>query len=225
MRGIRIIVAVLVAACMSFMSPVSATAAPTDDYSQVVAALTQYGVPAATQNQLVHKLQQGVLWDSLKGGKPASVRQSTQSGYTTTVSTYPDGSIVVSTVSAPSVPTQGASSSQTVTPQSVSGCSYSGGSYWYSYTGCLASITVILASMTYHFDYQGSYSTSTITNYYGLATSYNIPGGTVSGKQLYSVSSTMVRGAADYSSPATGTTTTCLTTWVTGVTTHSDGSC
>ncbi len=85
-------------------------------------------------------------------------------------------------------------------------------------------MSILLAHLGYNFDYQGAGSTSAITRYYGLNYNFLAPGAEVTNAKIYRVSSTRVRGRADFKT-AVSIVTVCTTTTVSGRRAMTDGTC
>lgn len=175
-------------------SPHAPTAGIPAEYDALVSFWEQNHVPKAKQKQLFATLEAGGTWDSMEGGSAnlVSTHTSKQDGMKVTKYTYKDGSIRVDAVDIPIT----SSSDGGITPQSVTKCSYSGGSYWYSYTDCKAMSSVGIASLWFYFDYSGSYSSSSINKYYDIGCS--VLAGTCSHRHFTKISSRNVRALADF---------------------------
>jgi hypothetical protein len=167
-----------------------------DQKAQYTAIWDQWGVLKKTQSQLLAKLSAGQAWDSLKGGVAKSARTVNQSGKTVTVLTYGDGSIVISTIDNPSL---APSSSGGITPNSIGYCTITGGSYWYDYENCAATINHVIYGMEFYFSYQGGGSSSSITNYYGPAGWVTM--GSLGGGSIAKTSSTSIRAFQNFNTP------------------------
>ncbi|WP_223585974.1 hypothetical protein [Microbacterium sp. OVT16B] len=78
------------------------TAADEDAYgtseAAMVAVWTEYDVPAATQDQLLAKLDQGTPLDSMLGLAPVSQEEHSEGAKQVTVSRFSDGSVAVSSI-------------------------------------------------------------------------------------------------------------------------------
>lgn len=204
----RSIWSVLLAAVLALTLTTPAVASPAHpqdsvDYGPLFEFWDRYGVDQATQTRLFAELQAGEMWDVLvEGSEPVSTETSTTNGVTTTLYTYADGSIAVTTVDNPGA---NAGRGGGASPASVTKCSYSGGSYWYSYTDCQAKEGIGIIEMWFYFDYSGSYGTSSITDYWGA--SATCTGCSVSNKTLRKKSSTRIDYTMDVSIPIAGQTT------------------
>ncbi|RPF28212.1 hypothetical protein [Georgenia muralis] len=96
------------------------------------AFMTEFGVPADTQDELLASLKEGDLGlanDPDAG--PVSVETEVRDGSTFEISRYFDGSIEVTEREIPTAAEPGV-----ITPYAVTGCSVSGGSGYSNYTGC-----------------------------------------------------------------------------------------
>lgn len=60
---------------------------------EVRAALSAVAVDADTQDALVQKIEDGVLWDSMTGDAPVDVETEVRDGYTVTTEHFADGSV------------------------------------------------------------------------------------------------------------------------------------
>lgn len=205
----RLVVSLALAGVFALGGTPNALAAPTDppspqdstsatseipaEYAPLLAFWEANQVPAATQQRLFATLKAGGKWDSMVGGSSRIVSTQTrkENGHQLTTYTYKDGSVRVDTVDVP-VPNSTAGG---VTTQSVGGCTYEGGSYWYNYTDCKASSGIGVATLWFYFDYSGSYSSSSINKYYDIGCT--VIAGTCSDKHFTKISSTNVRALAD----------------------------
>ncbi len=107
--------------------PAQAATAETPDWSEATKFWTEYGVDAAIQASLLDNLESGIFPDSMTGGEVVSTYEVITDEATSTVATYEDGSIFVTSTETPVEGTAG---------RGVSGCtvsSYTGVTY---YTGC-----------------------------------------------------------------------------------------
>lgn len=99
-------------------APVSATTAEEEAFaeltSSLTAHLTEYDVPAATQDALIAKLRGGELPDSWGGVAPLSTNTSEVDGADVKVERFPDGSVTVTKVELPTP--------EGVASRGVSGC-------------------------------------------------------------------------------------------------------
>lgn len=221
----RLLRALLAAAIVTtaLIAPLpSAHADTSTDLAAMTATWTQYGVPAKTQRALIAKYQAGKLWDSMTSAAPVKSKKTVSGTDQVVVNTFADGSITIITVSSAPDPSSGTGG---VTPQaSISSCSYSGGSYWYSYTGCKTEANWVIYGLSFRFSYSGSYSTSSITNYYGASSWVIAPGGSVSNKYYYAPSSTQIWMFADVNW-ALGSATACMGARVSGPSAYGVENC
>lgn len=109
---------------------------------QLLDFFNTYGVKPEVQEELLLKLQNGEMWDSLGGAAPISEKQLPSGEI---LSTYPDGSIAVfSYFDGQQVTLPFASLGRLVSPQPVSDCAFSG-----SYNGNVSNTRVIRYSDTH----------------------------------------------------------------------------
>lgn len=126
-----------------------------DNASQLAAFFDRYGVPMATQEYLLDKLERGVPWDSLSEGvEPVSTDSRTVGGMDEMIHTYGDGSIGVTSVEAPGeTPEQG-----TITPMAgISGCTATSSGVTRYRKNCTVKHAAGLITMSFTADYQWSY--------------------------------------------------------------------
>lgn len=119
---------------------------------QLLDFFNTYGVKPEVQEELLLKLQNGEMWDSLGGAAPISEKQLPSGEI---LLTYPDGSIAVfSYFDGQQVTLPFASLGRLVSPQPVSDCAFSG-----SYNGNVSNTRVIRYSdthVTYYADYKAN---------------------------------------------------------------------
>jgi hypothetical protein len=124
-----------------------------DQVAQLRSLLAENGVDAATSEALVAKMQRGELWDSFRPDvAPVSEVTTLDGQYTVTRSVYPDGSVVISTVSRP---TDGGTIQGGATPEGVTGCqlTYVPG-YAAYYKNCKADVNLVAIRMGFYFDFE-----------------------------------------------------------------------
>lgn len=118
----------------------------------------EYNVPQDAQDTLLGALDRGELWDAMSGVDPVDVKTRHLATESETVSRYPDGSIVVSTVSAPSDPF---AEPLGITPLSVGDCQSSQiGSGYANRYDCKAVSQSGIVTMGFYISYtlvQGGY--------------------------------------------------------------------
>ncbi|MER7521346.1 MULTISPECIES: hypothetical protein [unclassified Streptomyces] len=104
-----------------------------EDIASLKEFLTSYNVDETTQDQLITKLKNGEVWDSIKQGQEPvnTVEKTTEENGVETISTFKDGSIAVTTLEPTIVeftekaPTTGGFSTFAVSPGTVtSGSGY-----------------------------------------------------------------------------------------------------
>lgn len=101
-----------------------------DDIAASRAFMTEYGVPESVQDELIAlTLAGGLPLSDVEGAVPESVERVESSSSSVDVSRYADGSISVVEVEKPAA-------SSGITPFGISGCSFSSGSGYASYTNC-----------------------------------------------------------------------------------------
>jgi len=72
---------------------------PSEDVQSLKEFLSAYNVEETTQKNLIDKLERGEIWDSITGQEPVSTYEITkENDAVETISTFADGSIVVSTI-------------------------------------------------------------------------------------------------------------------------------
>lgn len=114
--------------------------------------LSTYGVQQETADVLVAKLDAGVPWESMSGGKPIRTDDVVIAGEVSQLSTYGDGSIAVSTIG--NGTPQAAQIGSNV--RGVADCKRGVGSnYHQEYTGCYANVDLVIIQMGFSFDYTG----------------------------------------------------------------------
>lgn len=147
-----------------------------------------YAVPLSVQDSLLLKLKNGEKWDSfIEGVEPIRTDIQEKGNVNTTVSTYPDGSLSVSTADKAN--------------NSLSrawGCRYnyvnSTTSKW---TGCNVNVNLGIIKQGFMLDFEKKGNTSRITRYFGHY--WEFYGGSLTNHRLVPYSSTRVRYNADLS--------------------------
>lgn len=166
--------------------------------AELAAALSHYDVPQSSQNDLIQKFHDGVMWDSIKeGSNPVSSETHFDGSMKVTVERYPDGSVAVSSVTIPAVTTITPTSNSTgVTPLDVSGCQVaSSNHYVVKYVQCYGEVDLVFASMGFSFDYtSASGSQGVFDNYYGMQ--HFVVGSCISNEHFVEVSTHYVQYAA-----------------------------
>lgn len=150
--------------------------------------LIDNGVDPKTTDTLIKNLEQGIIWDSLKGTPPVS----SYTNHNGTVYTYPDGSISLFSIY-PEKTTDG----KFVSPLAVSNCQVTShsthGTYW---KNCIASWNYGLYSIRFTFDYENvRYSGSRITGYRDVQ--YHIIGGAITNTRFIRDAQNKIRLVAD----------------------------
>lgn len=111
---------------------------PDSSRIEVSSLMTKYSVDPLIQESLWEKLESNQLWDSFGGVEPVSEVPFENSSETGTVSTYPDGSISVSSVEKQSFG-QFAMQTSGIMPMAITGCTVSSFSGGAQYSNCSAS--------------------------------------------------------------------------------------
>lgn len=145
-------------------------------YTEIDSELAQYGVPRATREILIQKLENGQDWDSVSGAAPVHVEteKNAATREIITVDHFADGSIAVSTTSdleAVKRAAEAAASSSTpiITPRAITGCSFTSNSYGGYWKGCKAERNWITMALGFHFDYSNLKDRGArIDNQYGI---------------------------------------------------------
>lgn len=136
------------------------------------AFMTEFGVPANTQEELLAALKEGDMGlANSPDARPVSVETEARDGSTFEISTYADGSIAVIEREIPVVVKPG-----TVTPYAVTGCSVSSGSGYSNYTGCKIHYRTHVFSYGFYANFtlvQGLYNDQ-ITRAYGQFQEYAV---------------------------------------------------
>lgn len=178
---------------LSVPQTASATESPYDT-PEVRAFFTEYGVDAATQDELVASMASGDLIDALKSGEePVSSTTQVRDGFEETVLTYADGSVGVTALEVPQpAPTSG------VSARAISGCTVHSGAGWASSTNCKVSHSAAYASLSFYANYQQTSSGGSISNIRNGEISATF--GSVSDKSLK-----LIRANSTSSQPAVAT--------------------
>lgn len=132
----KILTCLVAGTLLSLGSIQPAQAAPGGDRSELTAWFDQYGVSKQVQNRLHAKVLRGQVLDSMKHDvAPVIEVERATADFTTTIATYPDGSISVSEKEQP----QDAlvAGPEVISPMSISGCTTSSGSGYSSRSNCL----------------------------------------------------------------------------------------
>lgn len=151
------------------------------DEAQMRETWDTYDVSPDTQDYLLSELEAGRLWDSLNGVEAVSISTTMTPAGELTLSTYPDGSVVATTVEQP-VPAS--TDDSAITPMaSVTGCKTISSSSRHIKRQCTISTNVVLASATYLVTYQAVQGgNSTITSHSNIVT--ECYGGSCSSKSM-----------------------------------------
>lgn len=171
--------------------------------AQVRSFFNEYDVAVKDQDSLLASYESGNLWLSMtEGAKPVDVRTEKKDGVRSTVSTYADGSVAVSSTSIPKdVPT---SASASAAPLSVTGCSSSGGgTRVVTYSNCLAKVDNGVVMMSFRFTWRLYVeSSASITSFDPSSRDHRCIGCILSDHRVYRISSTDVRYSASITLPA-----------------------
>ncbi|WP_421083279.1 hypothetical protein [Rothia nasimurium] len=161
---------------------------------QILDFFNTYGVQPEVQEELLLKLQNGEIWDSLGGVAPISEKQLPSGEI---LSTFPDGSIAVfSYFDGQQATLPSASLGRLVSPQSVSDCAFSGSHYAMYWKNCKAVWSYGYANFTLRFNYEHTQGGWRISHYWeDMFRSYN---GNVSNTRVIRYSDTHVTYYADY---------------------------
>lgn len=124
---VGIVAAVLMA---GVFAAVPAQAAEPAGYQEVRSFWDQYGVDSDTQSKLLDKLEAGQAWDNV-AGTAVSSRVTSSRTADTTIKTFKDGSITVTTQEK-AAPSKGGATIQA----DKQGCTYSSGSGYSRASGC-----------------------------------------------------------------------------------------
>lgn len=116
--------------------PATAPPLTSGEEQSVRAFLTQYAVPAATQDALIAEIQAGGAWDSMDPAAVPTARRTTSAGGTLqTVATFADGSVLVTDAPAPKPTRPGG-----IAPMNFGQCVVvSSSSYHVTYENCFVS--------------------------------------------------------------------------------------
>ncbi|MDI1344179.1 MAG: hypothetical protein PSV22_08795, partial [Pseudolabrys sp.] len=130
---------------LSLPSPAQAD----DDWDQVRQSLLQLGVVEDRVEPLIHKIQDGLPLDSFGGVPAVAVEHFDSGGFSSTRSTYPDGSV---SLLRSELPTEAGSTAEAV--RSISGCSVTGPAYVRTYSNCTIDAWVGLYVFSFRADYR-----------------------------------------------------------------------
>lgn len=163
-------------------------------------------IPADTQEKLLEKLNNGELWDSMKGSEAISAEEVNEHGFSKTIYRFEDGSAVITSVQNP-LQTINAN---TDLQNGVSECQVASSSHYHiSHYDCLAKVSMGVASLSFRFDRTtGSGAQATLDGYRSPA--HFIVGGSITNGRFQKVSNHQVRYYVEYVSesnelPAQGT--------------------
>jgi hypothetical protein len=146
----RTLIAIATGLALTLGAASSAVADVPDPYEEARAFWTSHGVPAEVQDTLVDELSTTGAIDAIRHGvDPVSVETLDESDATVTVSTFPDGSISVTSVEKPVVVPPG----QITTQASIAGCTAQGGSGYVNYTGCVVSADAAIFKIAFKASY------------------------------------------------------------------------
>ncbi|AMA00109.1 hypothetical protein [Corynebacterium glutamicum] len=167
--------------------------AVTDEYEAELSQFwNDYGVSESQQTDLLEKLEQGDVWDSFKeSSHPVSSESHEDNESITTIDRFQDGSISVSTISAPTAPNGG------ISAQSVRDCRVvSDVNATQQQQGCHAQVNLGIISMGFYFDKITSPGQlGRVTNFYGEHN--HVIGGAFSNHRLQKFNNQTVRYSAD----------------------------
>jgi hypothetical protein len=126
---------VVATALLGLAAPANAagTTITPDQESQVRATLTKFEVPAAQQDSLIAKLNDGESWDVYTSTGPTTTESEMIGDMSYTITRYEDGSFKAMGLEKPQLASTMANS---VTPFSITRCTYSLGSGYENATGC-----------------------------------------------------------------------------------------
>ncbi len=170
------------ATCMITMAALSSGAPATADAgisgpaeATMRAIWDTYGVPPATQEDLLHDLKVGTKWDSLDGTSPASTEVHGIPGGEEAIERFPDGSIRVTSLQGASGQTLSRSSTSGggVTPQaSIDSCTTTSSTSYDLTRWCNVSTNVVVSNAAFTVTFHAVTGSNTqITSYSGLLTS------------------------------------------------------
>lgn len=126
------------------------------DREYIENALRSNGLSEDTIDSLLNKLDNGELWDSLKGVNPISEQTTTnENGVSKTIRTYADGSITITEVGGGAV-TEVVENSDgnMISPASVTGGTVTSGSGYRIVRGATVKDSNIVITMSYRVDYE-----------------------------------------------------------------------
>ncbi|TLM88227.1 hypothetical protein [Pseudarthrobacter sp. NamE5] len=162
--------AALVMLCLSLsLLGVSAPAvAKQADTAEIESFWSSYNVPRDVQVKLLKKINAGEMTEANKSAaEPVNEETVDRDGFRSTVKTFADGSIAVTSLELPTEAVPAAEGQ--VTPMaSISSCTTYGGAGWASYQGCLINHrtdTIYIEFRATYEKYQGAYAQ--ITNHWG----------------------------------------------------------
>lgn len=199
----RILVRLL---CVAFVvgatltpSPVAATDFHASDRAVLEQFLTENGVSANTRSKLLTAWEAGEPWDSSREGvDPTSVMTRTSRGETTEVVTYPDGSILVTTLQTAQPRGTGA-----VSPMAIGGCRSSSSGLTRYRTDCNINASTGLITIKFRASYRWTYAVATDAWVASAAiTKADNAEGRVLGGSFSDLNLSISRGTATKSSPA-----------------------
>lgn len=168
------------------VDPIHITDQLTIDYTaeqidEVRDGLRSYNVPEEQVNRLIGKLEQGELWDSIDPQKhPVDIEDFENEQGKGTIERFADGSVVVSTLQVPIDANNSLIQPRLIVPGSIRDCEEFFAQGHRFNTNCLAQKTIILATMSFRFDYYYTVQDAKIQKFYnpsvtGIGMSFETP--------------------------------------------------
>jgi hypothetical protein len=161
--------------------------------TEIRSTMTSYGVDQATQDQLIAKLEGGIVWDSLtEGAEPVAIVERDVADATERIETYADGSVVVTSLEKPTDVTG-------ISGRALEwGCTFvSAGSNGGYYKNCDVTVNFVIITQGFMVDYENLKGSNMITDFWGYH--HVIVGGALNNHRLERWSNTQVRYSADFS--------------------------
>ena len=158
--------------------PIDYTAEQIDEVRD---GLRSYNVPEEQIGKLIEKLKEGELWDSIDPQKhPANIEDFENEQEKGTIERFADGSVVVSTLQVPIETNNSLIQPRSIVPGFIRGCEEFFAQGYHFNTNCLAQKTIVLATMSFRFDYYYTVQDAKIQKYYnpsvtGFGMSFEAP--------------------------------------------------
>lgn len=154
-----LLTSILVCASTAPSALASESAVPIDDsvvvetmsYAEMRAEMNRAGIPLATQDSLIKKLNAGQLWDSMIGSKPISTVQRESRAGIEEVQRFADGSVIITTIEKPTASSIGGIG---ILSRPVTGCAVLPNlNGWIRRADCNAKAKYMSYSLSFKIDY------------------------------------------------------------------------